>query len=58
MHWLGVCVSFQIDGVIDDIISLESSFNDDFMTLIDLGLQLPSTVCGNLEMCICQLQLG
>lgn len=50
MHWLGVCVSFQIDGVIDDIISLESSFNDDFMTLIDLGLQLPSTVCGNLEM--------
>uniref|UniRef100_A0A8C8JKS3 BHLH domain-containing protein n=1 Tax=Oncorhynchus tshawytscha TaxID=74940 RepID=A0A8C8JKS3_ONCTS len=43
-----VCVSFQIDGVIDDIISLESSFNDDFMTLIDLGLQLPSTLPGNL----------
>uniref|UniRef100_A0A674C6K1 Transcription factor binding to IGHM enhancer 3b n=1 Tax=Salmo trutta TaxID=8032 RepID=A0A674C6K1_SALTR len=38
----------EIDGVIDDIISLESSFNDDFMTLIDLGLQLPSTLPGNL----------
>lgn len=35
----------QIDGVIDDIISLESSLNDEFMTMIDTGLQLPSTVC-------------
>lgn len=34
----------QIDDVIDDIISLESSFNDDIITLIDSGLQLPSTV--------------
>lgn len=34
----------QIDGVIDDIISLESSLNDEFMTLIDTGLQLPNTV--------------
>lgn len=38
----------EIDDVIDDIISLESSFNDDIMTLIDSGLQLPSTVPGNL----------
>ncbi|XP_056129072.1 transcription factor E3b isoform X2 [Lampris incognitus] len=38
----------EIDGVIDDIISLESSFNDDIMTLIDSGLQLPSTLPGNL----------
>lgn len=30
--------------MIDDIISLESSFNDDIITLIDSGLQLPSTV--------------
>ncbi|KAM9475176.1 transcription factor E3a isoform 2-T3 [Clarias gariepinus] len=41
----------EIDGVIDDIISLESSLNDaEFMTLIDTGLQLPNTlpVSGNL----------
>uniref|UniRef100_UPI003AAABDF8 transcription factor E3b isoform X1 n=1 Tax=Centroberyx gerrardi TaxID=166262 RepID=UPI003AAABDF8 len=38
----------EIDDVIDDIISLESSFNDDIMTLIDSGLQLPSTLPGNL----------
>ncbi|KAK6318974.1 hypothetical protein J4Q44_G00101850 [Coregonus suidteri] len=38
----------EIDGVIDDIISLESSFSDEFMTLIELGLQLPSTLPGNL----------
>ncbi|XP_068598950.1 transcription factor E3b [Brachionichthys hirsutus] len=37
-----------IDGVIDDIISLESSFNDDIITLIDSGLQLPYTLPGNL----------
>ncbi|CAB1353484.1 unnamed protein product [Coregonus sp. 'balchen'] len=36
------------NGVIDDIISLESSFSDEFMTLIELGLQLPSTLPGNL----------
>uniref|UniRef100_A0AAY5ERH7 Transcription factor binding to IGHM enhancer 3a n=1 Tax=Electrophorus electricus TaxID=8005 RepID=A0AAY5ERH7_ELEEL len=36
----------EIEDVIDDIISLESSLNDEFVTtLIDSGLQLPSTVC-------------
>ncbi|XP_029357089.1 transcription factor E3b [Echeneis naucrates] len=38
----------EIDDVIDDIISLESSFNDDIITLIDSGLQLPSTLPVNL----------
>ncbi|XP_047656087.1 transcription factor E3a isoform X8 [Tachysurus fulvidraco] len=38
----------EIDGVIDDIISLESSLNDEFMTLIDTGLHLPNTVCPSL----------
>ncbi|TNM88397.1 hypothetical protein fugu_004651 [Takifugu bimaculatus] len=38
----------EIDDVIEDIISLESSFNDDIITLIDSGLQLPSTLPGNL----------
>lgn len=38
----------QIEDVIDDIISLESSLNDEFMTLIDSGLQLPNTVCSNI----------
>ncbi|KAK7907485.1 hypothetical protein WMY93_016097 [Mugilogobius chulae] len=38
----------EIDDVIDDIISLESSFNDDIITLIDSGLQLPNTLPGNL----------
>ncbi|KAL7828914.1 hypothetical protein SRHO_G00325480 [Serrasalmus rhombeus] len=33
----------EIEDVIDDIISLESSLNDECMTLIDCGLQLPST---------------
>lgn len=33
-----------MDDVIDDIISLESSFNDDILSLIDSGLQLPNTV--------------
>lgn len=33
-----------MNDVIDDIISLESSFNDDIMSLIDSGLQLPNTV--------------
>uniref|UniRef100_A0A8C7XQY3 Transcription factor binding to IGHM enhancer 3b n=1 Tax=Oryzias sinensis TaxID=183150 RepID=A0A8C7XQY3_9TELE len=37
----------EIDDVIDDIISLESSFNDDIITFIDPGLQLPSTLPGN-----------
>uniref|UniRef100_A0AAQ4PEX3 Transcription factor binding to IGHM enhancer 3b n=1 Tax=Gasterosteus aculeatus aculeatus TaxID=481459 RepID=A0AAQ4PEX3_GASAC len=38
----------EIDDVIDDIISLESSFNDEITTLIDSGLQLPNTLPGNL----------
>ncbi|XP_061689321.1 transcription factor E3b isoform X2 [Syngnathoides biaculeatus] len=38
----------EIEDVIDDIISLESSFNDDIITLMDSGLQLPSTLPGNL----------
>lgn len=33
-----------MDDVIDDIISLESSFNDDILSFIDSGLQLPNTV--------------
>ncbi|XP_008293468.1 transcription factor E3a [Stegastes partitus] len=32
------------DTVIDDIISLESSLNDEFLTLMDSGLQLANTV--------------
>ncbi|KAF7647752.1 hypothetical protein LDENG_00167200 [Lucifuga dentata] len=38
------------EAVIDDIISLESSFNDEFLTLIDSGLQLTNTlpVSGNM----------
>ncbi|MEQ2278359.1 hypothetical protein XENORESO_016937 [Xenotaenia resolanae] len=32
------------ETVIDDIISLESSLNEDFLTLIDSGLQLTNTV--------------
>ncbi|XP_035501118.1 transcription factor E3a [Scophthalmus maximus] len=32
------------DTFIDDIISLESSFNDEFLTLIDSGLQLANTM--------------
>uniref|UniRef100_A0A671QYD8 Transcription factor E3-like n=1 Tax=Sinocyclocheilus anshuiensis TaxID=1608454 RepID=A0A671QYD8_9TELE len=38
----------EMDDVIDDIISLESSFNDDIISLIDSGLQLPNTLPGNL----------
>ncbi|XP_046896844.1 transcription factor E3a isoform X2 [Hypomesus transpacificus] len=40
----------EMEDVIDDIISLESSLNDDFLTLMDAGLQLPNTlpVSGNL----------
>ncbi|XP_010899275.1 transcription factor E3a isoform X3 [Esox lucius] len=33
----------EMEDVIDDIMSLQSSLNDDFFTLIDSGLQLPST---------------
>uniref|UniRef100_A0A667ZZ70 Transcription factor binding to IGHM enhancer 3a n=1 Tax=Myripristis murdjan TaxID=586833 RepID=A0A667ZZ70_9TELE len=43
-------LSHCIETVINDIISLESSLNDDFLTLIDSGLQLANTlpVSGNL----------
>ncbi|XP_031422026.1 transcription factor E3a isoform X2 [Clupea harengus] len=34
----------EIEDVIEDIISLESSLNDDFITLIDSSLQLPNTL--------------
>lgn len=38
----------QIDDVIDEIISLESSYNDEMLNYmsVDGGLQLPSTVMG------------
>lgn len=39
---------FQMEDVIDDIISLESSLNDEFFTLIDPGLQVANTVCINI----------
>lgn len=40
----------EIEDVIEDVISLESSLNDDFITLMDSNLQLPNTlpVLGNL----------
>lgn len=33
-----------MDDVIEDIISLESSYNDDILGLMDAGLQIPNTV--------------
>lgn len=33
-----------MDDVIEDIISLESSYNDDILGLMDAGLQLQNTV--------------
>lgn len=38
-------ILFQMDDVIDDIISLESSYSDDILGLMDPGLQMPNTVC-------------
>ncbi|XP_078394434.1 transcription factor E3-like, partial [Cetorhinus maximus] len=40
----------EMDDVIDEIISLESSYNDDMMGLVDSVLQMPNTlpVSGNL----------
>uniref|UniRef100_A0A3P8VT10 G protein nucleolar 3 like n=1 Tax=Cynoglossus semilaevis TaxID=244447 RepID=A0A3P8VT10_CYNSE len=49
MALLNIGSSKEEDDVIDDIISLESSFNDDIITLIDSGLQLPSTLPGMLN---------
>lgn len=42
------CSHLQIDDVIDEIISLESSYNDEMLNYmpVDGGLQLPSTVRG------------
>lgn len=34
-----------MDDVIDDIISLESSYSDDMLGLMDPGLQMANTVC-------------
>ncbi|TSM36149.1 Microphthalmia-associated transcription factor [Bagarius yarrelli] len=34
----------EMDDVIDDIISLESSYNDDILGLMDTGLQIPNTI--------------
>lgn len=36
-----------MDDVIDDIISLESSYSDDMLGLMDPGLQMANTVCGS-----------
>lgn len=33
-----------MDDVIEDIISLESSYNDDILGLMDTGLQMANTV--------------
>lgn len=38
-----------MDDVIDDIISLESSYNDDILGLMDPGLQMANTVCASLH---------
>lgn len=38
-----LCV-IQMDDVIDDIISLESSYNDDVLGLMDPGLQMNNQV--------------
>lgn len=42
-----------MDDVIDDIISLESSYSDDILGLMDPGLQMANTVC----VCFCQFIL-
>ncbi|XP_059805563.1 transcription factor E3a isoform X1 [Hypanus sabinus] len=34
----------EIDEVIDEIISLESSYNDDGLSLLDIGVQMPNTL--------------
>lgn len=39
--WFG---AVQMDDVIDDIISLESSYNDDVLGFMDPGLQLNNSV--------------
>ena len=39
-----LCLVLQMDDVIDDIISLESSYNEDILGLIDPALQMTNTV--------------
>ncbi|KAM9482926.1 melanocyte inducing transcription factor a [Clarias gariepinus] len=34
----------EMDDVIEDIISLESSYNDDILGLMDAGIQIPNTI--------------
>ncbi len=41
-----------MDDVIDDIISLESSYSDDILGLMDPGLQMANTVRLCLRQCI------
>lgn len=36
--------SLQMDDVIDDIISLESSYNEEILSLMDPALQMANTV--------------
>lgn len=43
VHEMCLCV-IQMDDVIDDIISLESSYNDDVLGLMDPGLQMNNQV--------------
>lgn len=40
-----------MDDVIDDIISLESSYSDDILGLMDPGLQMANTVCCSICLC-------
>lgn len=42
-----------MDDVIDDIISLESSYSDDILGLMDPGLQMANTVCVCASVCVC-----
>lgn len=41
---LSVHPSLQMDDVIDDIISLESSYNEEILGLVDPALQMANTV--------------
>lgn len=42
---MAICASqIQMDDVIDDIISLESSYNEDVLGLMDPALQINNTV--------------
>ncbi|XP_072102900.1 transcription factor E3-like [Mobula birostris] len=41
---IGSNTETEIDDVIDEIISLESSYNDDGLGLLDIGVQMPNTL--------------